>query len=70
LVVAGVVIDGDGDDGDDDDGMYYHLQKTSFTSLWGGLLITCALIFLLPIAEREIPLCFQVICIAILYIIL
>jgi hypothetical protein len=69
LVVSGVVIDVD-DDGDDDNGMHYHLQETNFTSLWGSFLITCALIFLFPVVEREIPLCVQVICIAILHIIL
>jgi len=51
LVVSNVVIDVG--DGDDDNGMHYHLQKTSFTSLWGSFLITCAMIFLFPVVERE-----------------
>jgi hypothetical protein len=72
LVVADVDVDVDvNDDGDDDDdGIYYRLQKTSFTSLWGTFLVTCALIFLLPSVEGEIPLYAQIICIGILHKIL
>jgi hypothetical protein len=67
LVVADVDVDVDvNDDGDDDDdGIYYRLQKTSFTSLWGTFLVTCALIL-----EGEIPLYAQIICIGILHKIL